>query len=497
MLRDIRLRLITRINNNPVFSLIKMLISDSFVYLTGAVLLGLGNFVLVPLYTRYLYPAQFGVYSIIDITILFIVVAAQLGFGVTYLKKYSEEGEINRGELLGTMLAVSSAMAILGGGIFSLTIASSFGANWLQTKDIGFAWLLMPIIVLETSQGLLLSDLRARRKPFLYSLATVTRLLLMVGASLWLIVDLKMGLTGVFLGRLAGDAGSVLVLSFSCLLSTRLRISYSLAVPMLKYGFPLVGSALIAMLLDASGRYFLNHFNSIEQVGYYGVAIKISAIFQMLVVQPFGIAWGGLMFQIVKWQNAKRIYSKIAEYLFLVSSSIALIISIFTPNIFHVFATKDYDLAMGIFPLILLVRVINIMEYPTSIGLYLKGKTGIFPLIYLIGLLVNIVINYCLVPIIGMYGSGLAWLGAWLIIVISMVVIGQRHYSLPYNFRSFLIPVLLWVIIQGILSIPAINLSPKIILIQIGLSIFSLTVVGLFFLVDIRKYSSITRYKEI
>ena len=86
---------------------------------------------------------------------------------------------------------------------------------------------------------------------------------------------------------------------------------------MLRYGMPIVWSALIAMLLDATGRYFLNHYSTTEQVGYYAASIKIAGVFQLLITQPFGIAWGGLMFQIAKWPNARKVYSKILEYLFL------------------------------------------------------------------------------------------------------------------------------------------------------------------------------------
>jgi O-antigen/teichoic acid export membrane protein len=104
----------------------------------------------------------------------------------------------------------------------------------------------------------------------------------------------------------------------------------------------------------------LSYYTTLEQVGFYSVSIKIVSVFQMLLHQPFGTAWGGLMFQIAKMPNARLIYSKILLCLFTISTTIALVLALFTPALFAVFATVAYMPAMAIFPVILLVRAISI-----------------------------------------------------------------------------------------------------------------------------------------
>lgn len=446
--------------NDPILKPLLALVGDSLVYLFGAVLLGLGNFILIPLYTRYLSPAEFGIYSLIEISLLFFVMATQLGFGMSYLKYYSDVGHSQRGEVLGSVLAIGGGAALFCGSIFMLLVYSPLGSQWLHTTERGFAWLLLPIIFLENQQALLLADLRAQRKATIFSSATVIRLMLIVGASLWFIVVEQRGLTGVFLGRLTGDLTSVLFLSFFCLPSVKLKFSRSIATSIIPYALPVVSGSLTAMLLDASGRFFLGSYGSLEEVGYYGAAIKIGSIFQILIVQPFGIAWGGLLFQIVKWPNARLIYSKILSYLFILSSSAALMIVFFTPTLFSIFATSAYAPAMTVFPFILLVRATIIMEYPTSIGFYLTSRTKLFPLIYGSGLIINIVANLLTVPLYGMFGAAWSWFAAWIFIIILMAWYGNKHYPLYYDWKLIIFPPLAWGIFLSGKLYNVVNLIP-------------------------------------
>src|SRR5690606_9161966 len=99
-----------------------LLARDYIIYFAGAIAIGLGNFILVPLYTRSLTAQGFGVYAIIDVTILLLVLVTQLGFGVSYLKWFANIELSQRGELLGSSLILSISAAFIGGlGLASIT----------------------------------------------------------------------------------------------------------------------------------------------------------------------------------------------------------------------------------------------------------------------------------------------------------------------------------------------------------------------------------------
>ena len=326
--------------------------------------------------------------------------------------------------------------------MLTLAAGSPLGQYWLQTEQRSFAWMLLPLVVLENVQALFLSDLRARRRAAAYSLSAVLRLLAIVAASVWFVAVRQQGIHGIFLGRLVGDAVGVFVSALLCLPATRLRFNKAVVTPMVAYGLPLAWATLMVLLMDASGRYFLSRYGSLDQVGFYGAAIKISGLFQMLIYQPFGVAWGGFLFQIAKQPHARLIYSKVLAYLLIVSLSVALAFALMAPALFVIFAPTTYLPAMTVFPLILLTRAVNVLEYPAAVSLYLADRTSSFALIYSVGPVINICANYFLVPRNGMFGAAWSWLAAWVAIIILMAGVGQRHYRLDYDWRFLLLAIL-------------------------------------------------------
>ncbi len=425
-------------------SILRALISDSFIYLVGSAISGLAGFALVPLYTRTLHPDEFGIYALVDVTILIFCLVTQLKLDVAYLKTFADLSESRRTELVSSVIITTSSFAIVGGAILAFLALSPLGATIFQTKDQSFTWMLLPIVVFENLFGILLSDQRARRKAATYCTSTILRLLATVVSSVWFLSVQHMRLYGLFAGRLTGDLAGVVFLIFACRRTIKARFDSGLLRPMIRFSGPLVWSALMAMLMDATGRYALIHYRTLADVGYLGAAVKISGIFQMLVSQPFGIAWGGLMFQIVKWPNARAIYSKIFSYVLIVSLVIGLCMSIFTEQLFHIFATNAYAPAMSIFPLVLLVRVVGIMEYPAAIGIYLVERTHWFALIYSVGIVLTLAGNLVLDPKYGFWGASGAWLCGWFAVVLLMRIVGQRFYPLSNDWKLWLFATLPW-----------------------------------------------------
>jgi len=429
---------------------LRFLASDSFVHFIGAGLLGLGSFILVPLYTRTMRPDQFGIYALIDISVVILVLTSQAKLDVAYLKMFADLDPSRYPALLGSVLTAGFSGAVVGGGVLAFAAWSSLGGRFLHTDERSFAWTLLPIVILEALQGLFLSDLRARRRAVRYCTSTLTRLLAMVGATIWFLSFQHLGLYGLFLGRMLGDMAGVLLLFVFCRANLVLTCDLSILRPMLYFGAPLIWGAVMMLLMDAAGRYVLTQYRGLADVGYLGAALKISSIFQMLVTQPFGIAWGGLMFQMAKWPNAKLIYSQIFSYVLLLASGVACIIAIFTRQLFHIFATQSYAPGMVLLPFLLLVRAIGIMEYPAAISIYLAGRTSWFAAIYTAAFLVNFGLNVWLDKAQGAMGVIIAWIAGWIVITALMRIVGQRVYRLDNHWWLWIVSVLPWLVLGAL-----------------------------------------------
>ena len=431
--------------NGGLGSMLLVLAGDSLIYLVGLAIIGLGNLILVPFFMRYLAPAEFGVYALVDVTIAVLMGLSLLKLDVSYLKWFAEFDGGQREEMLWSVLLAAALASGVLGALLALGAASPVGERWLQTTDRTFAWTLLPVLVLESLQGLLFSDLRARRRAVAYSVLAALRLFAMLGASVWFVAVKKQGLCGFFLGRLTGDAVCVAALCCLCLSLRRIRFRPAILRPMLRFGLPLAWAGLMLVMLDATGRYILSRASTMEEVGLYGAAIKISSVFQILIAQPFGVAWGGLMFQIAPWPNAPMVYSKILNYVLVLSLTGALVIALFTPTLFTILASAPYFAAVAVFPLVLLVQAVRVMEYPAAVSIYLAGKTKHFAWIYTLGLCANVAVNCLLTPAYGMFGAVWAWLVSGIIIIVLTASLGQRYYALHYEWKLPLLIMAPWV----------------------------------------------------
>jgi O-antigen/teichoic acid export membrane protein len=420
------------------------LAGDSFQYLIGLSVMGLANMVLLPLYTRYLDPAEFGLYALVEVAVLGLIAVAGLGFNVSYLKWYADAENRSVPVLLGTMLWANGLTAILLGTALSVLVTSHSGVEVLGAPTHRFAWLILPWVLLEALQTVFLTHLRARRRAAAFSLSSVVRLVAIAVFSTWLLMVKGSGLPGIFWGRVLGDAVGLAVLVGLCLRDVTFGLSFDAGLSMMRYGFPVVASSLLMMALDASGRYFVKDYGGLDQVGLYAVGIKISGLMRILIVGPFAAAWGGLLFQIAKQPNARFIYSKLFSYVAVLASAIAIIISLISPALLSIFATPQYAGSLGVIPLLLLVQATAILIYPASVGIYLGSMTRWLIPVFLAGVGVNIVLNRVLVPRYGMYGSAWAWLAAWVLMTTLIGWVGQRYFPLRYEWKPLALCGALW-----------------------------------------------------
>ena len=168
--------------------------------------------------------------------------------------------------------------------------------------------------------------------------------------------------------------------------------------------------------------------------------------FQVLFGQPFGLAWGGVLFQVVKEREAQIIYSKILAYVYVLALGLALILTILGPTLFRILTASAFYPAIVLLPWVLLVRAMNVVEQPAATGLYLSGRTRTFALIYTIAMLSNVIALSAFVPKYGILGVGWAWLLGSALVPILNLLFGQRTYPLRFNVKLMCFAALPWVL---------------------------------------------------
>jgi O-antigen/teichoic acid export membrane protein len=435
------------IEEHPLLASLFPLVQQSAIYLIGAALVGLGNFALVPLYTRYLSAEEFGVYALVEISLFMAVTTTQLGLGTTYVRWFAETEAERRGELLGSC-GTAALVAALAGGSLLVALTGPSGLRWFAALQ-QLRWMLLPVVVFRNLQGLLFCALQAAQRATAYVTAAVARLMFLSGSGIWFVVLHHRGIVGVLESWLVGDALCFAVLLGFCVPGQRLKVRFSALRPMLRYGAPLVWSAFMALLLDAAGRFFLANDRSLAEVALYVVGIKITNIISMGFLQPFASAWGGIVFPIAHRPNAPLTYTKMLGYALIILMLLVAVMILFGPFLVVLFAGRAYLGAVRLLPWLLLPVAFRLFEYWSSLPLYLTYKTQWIGALATVGVLSCAGLNAVLAPRLGALGAALAWAGALGVNIALMTVVSRRYYVLPVDLRTMGFVASLWLMAMG------------------------------------------------
>jgi O-antigen/teichoic acid export membrane protein len=117
-----------------------------------------------------------------------------------------------------------------------------------------------------------------------------------------------------------------------------------------------------------------------------------------------------------------------------------LLLSAFSYEIVHLFAqTAVYYIAWTIIPILSMALYFGMLKDTASTGLQITKKTGIISFITIATTLLNVGLNYLLIPMYSYYGAAFAFMLSQILFFILMYVYAQRNYPIPYELKKVLI----------------------------------------------------------
>ncbi|MCK4351962.1 oligosaccharide flippase family protein [candidate division WOR-3 bacterium] len=424
-----------------MFKELKRLFRHSLTYGIGQSLGKLASFLILPIILRYLTPGDYGILEIFVVSIG--IMTTFFGFSMNsaifryYYKSNLPDGKAGNTEEKKSLvssafwgLCIISVPVILIFMLFSKPLSFGF---W----DSGF-YTIFFVVAFITIIGRILNNipyaiLRAREESIRFIKFSLFSLFLTLILNVYFVVVLKKSALGILLGNMFGTV--FLLLLFSNVLSKNLNLSFSWMrfSNLLKFGFPIVPVLLTFMVVDISDRFFLKHFSTLEELGRYALAYKFGILMSILLVQPFNMAWKPFAMSIENKENAKDIYSRVLTYFLFIALFLWLGLSLFSQNIIHLIAPQSYWNAYKVIPVIALAYVLLGISYNVSIGIYLTEKTKYYPYIAGGTAGLNIILNYLLIPVLGVTGAALATVCSYATMAGAMFLVSQKFYKIQYE----------------------------------------------------------------
>ena len=391
---------------------------------------------LIPVYTHYLKPREYGIIDILDLTIILIGVVVSMGLGSSLFRYYlAAETEEGRHEVVGSALLFSMISAgvvaipiLLGSrGISQLLFRTPGYASYLQLAMLSF-WIGM---IAETCRNYI----RARQQSAFFVATLLIQLVISVGLNIYFIVFRHLGVMGFLLSSLIVSVLASGALLVHTLAETGFRVSIPTTRRMLIYGAPFIFSGLGSFVLNFADRYFLNAYANLTEVGIYALGYKFGFLISMLASAPFLQMWDAQVFVVQKEPNAKAVYARMFEYFAALILFGVLILSVFIKDVLRVMAAPEYFAAHHVVPIIALAYVFNGWGQYFRLGMLLTNRTRSIGVIMVGTGAVTLALYVIFIRAFHGMGAAVATLLSFALMMVWTYIVSQRLYPVPFNHR--------------------------------------------------------------
>lgn len=172
----------------------------------------------------------------------------------------------------------------------------------------------------------------------------------------------------------------------------------------LYFNIPLIPHFLSTMILSQSDRIMIKSMVNASSAAMYSIAYVIGTVV-LLIINAINNSFTPYVYQALKDRNYYGI-KKISNILIFLVAIMVCISMIFAPEIIYLFAGSKYYEAIGIIPPVSAsVFFIFMYSLASNIEYYYK-KTAYISISSIICAIINIVLNYLLIPIFGYYVAG-------------------------------------------------------------------------------------------
>jgi len=349
--------------------------------------------------------------------------------------------------------------------LFGLGCASKLSALFSKPLEFTIYFkLCFYIIFLRIINNLFLSVLRAKEKSVFYATANIVKLVIILGFNIYFVAFAKIGVKGILYSYLIGDCVLFLILFPNMISEMIPRFDKKILKAAIIFGFPLIFTSLAGMLLNMGDRYILKFLVDYKEVGLYNLGYKIAGVLNIFLIQSFSLALLPIAYKMYGQKGDKRFYSKMQTYFVFVLCWAGLALALFGKELIKLLALNpDYWAAYQVVPYIILAYIFSGAKSVTSLGLYLERKTKYIAYNTIGAVVLNIGLNFLLIPKYKMIGAAVATIISFVVLYFATYFVANRFYKIHFENMKLLKMLILAIILFFFSTLTAnLNILPRI-----------------------------------
>jgi O-antigen/teichoic acid export membrane protein len=262
--------------------------TNTVLYLAASAFGAAISIITLPLFTKQLTPADFGIVGYVTSINGFLVSLFTLRLESFYNREYFVKPDPKyRKQLLSTLLSFTVGWTVL-----LIVLLTIIGAITFSVMDVKVPFFPFMFVVLAGNLGLgtfTYATLRYRiqERAWGFAVLTVLQAALQTGIALFLVLNLHQGVLGRLVGLSAGTVITGVVALAVVWRTVDWRVDNELLRKAIKFGLPLIPAGLAAQLFDTIDRVFLERLSTMTELGYYNVAMQYGGTINILALSLY------------------------------------------------------------------------------------------------------------------------------------------------------------------------------------------------------------------
>ena len=435
---------------------LKQLAGQTAIYGLSSIVGRLLNYLLVPLYTRYFLPEEYGVVTELYAYVAFLVIILTYGLETAFFRFSQKQYDKN------LVYSTSLISLVLSSFLFCFLMISFQKpiANFLEyPNNPEYVMWFALIIGLDAISSISFAKLREQKQAARFALIRLLNIFVNIGLNLFFIIycpyalennlpttdfvnsiyNPDVGVGYIFIANLFASSITILML-LPEMIKTSWKFNLLLWRKMMIYALPLLIAGLAGMTNETIDRVLLKHLlpsgiDKMAEIGIYGAFYKISII-MILFIQTFRFAAEPFFFAQEKQHNSKKIYADVLNYFSILAAFIFLVVMLYLEVVIHFVGSAFHDeKAISIIPILLMANLFLGIYYNLSVWYKLTEKTIYGAILAIFGAAITLLLNFILIPKIGFVGSAWATLACYFGMMIASLFLGRKHYPIPYDLK--------------------------------------------------------------
>jgi O-antigen/teichoic acid export membrane protein len=397
-------------------------------------------FLMLPVYSRYLTPEDYGVVALVLSLQAFLplIMTLQMHSSISRFYFDYKDNKIRLRTFISTLTLLTFIVStiILALVLFNYKEIISF----IFPKTIGYDKLFLLGILtayITVFNSIFAALIRVQQKAKLFMKVSIFLFFTSLVINILEVIIYERGAQGVIESALITTLISLFVYAFLVKKLFILQFNFNMLLEPLKYSIPLIPHSLSGLIFMYSDRIILEMYTALSAIGLYMFADRISMIFKILV-NEFNNAFSPFFNEKSKQSKEEAIkeVQNISLIFIYIISMLIVFVALFSVELVYFLLDEKYFNTWIMIPLLSSSYIFRSLYCFSSSGLFFEKQTGKVAIITIVSGLTNIGLNLWLIPIYGLIVAIYTKIFSYFLTFFMAELMSYKVYYLQLNMKK-------------------------------------------------------------